>query len=150
RKPGTAPAAPVSNRFFLPPSILRSTDSAPVEDVLFMRDEMANVAWGVELNTEGGLEQPLSRATALPTPVLPAPGAPPRYQLASAVRDNWVPLLPAEVMLNNQLTSVLKVGAVKQPDGTDRISVARSEVLNAAPNLQIYDEEVPREGVHIT
>jgi len=150
RKPGTAPIAPAANRFFLPPSIARSTDGAPVEDVLFMRDEMANIAWGIERNIEGGLEQPLSRATGLPAPAIPAPDAPPRYQLASAVRDNWIPLLPAEVMLNNVLTSVLNVGAVVQPDGSSKPHPAQSEVLNAKPNLQIFDEEIPREGAHIT
>jgi hypothetical protein len=150
RKPGTTPSAPALNRFFLPPGIARSIDGAPVEDVLFMRDEMANVGWGIERNVEGGLEQPLSRATGVPAPAIPAPDAPPRYQLASAVRDNWIPLLPAEVMLNNMLTSVLKVGAVVQPDGSGKPHLAQSEVLNAQPNLQIFDEEIPREGVHIT
>jgi hypothetical protein len=150
RAPGAAPAPAASNRFFLPPTLVRSVDGAPVEDVLFMRDEMANVAWGIELQTEGGLEQPLSRAVALPPPVVPAPGAPPRYQLASAVPENWIPLLPAEVTLNNALTSVLQVGALRQPDGKSATPLARSEVLNAASNLQIFDEEVPREGVHIT
>jgi hypothetical protein len=125
RKPGGPAGAPVSNRFFLPPGIVRSVDGAPLDDVLFVRDEMANVAWGIELKIEDGLEQPLLRATAMPAPALPPPGALPRYQLASVVRDNWIPLLPTEVMLNHALTSMLKVGAIMQPDGSNQVHLPK-------------------------
>ena len=37
-----------------------------------------------------------------------------------------------------------------QPDGSQKIHPARGEVLNAAQPLLLYDEEVPREGVHVT
>ena len=37
-----------------------------------------------------------------------------------------------------------------QPDGSQRIHRAVGEVLNAASDLLLYDEEVPREGVNVT
>jgi hypothetical protein len=154
RYAGEPLAAPIVNRFFLPPTIGRSLDSALLEDVLFMRDEMANVAWGIERSIEGAIETPLalanvSTAAADGSSAAPPPaGAPPRYLLSTDVPDNWIPLLP--VRLDDRGTMRLKRGAVLQPDGTNRIHHARSEVLTELGSSLLYDEEVPREGVHIT
>lgn len=50
--------------FFLPPVLGPSLESPPVEDVLFLRDEMANVAWGVERVVESAAGRPLDRFEA--------------------------------------------------------------------------------------
>ena len=44
-------------------SAARST-VAPLEDVLFMRDEMANLAWAIERTVESPIEQPAQRYEA--------------------------------------------------------------------------------------
>ena len=36
-------------------------ESKPIEEVLFLRDEMANMAWGVERIVESAAEKPLNR-----------------------------------------------------------------------------------------
>ena len=36
----------------------------PIEEVLFLRDEMANMAWGVERIIESATEQPLNQIRA--------------------------------------------------------------------------------------
>lgn len=65
--------------------------------------------------------------------------------------DNWIPLLPVQLDDHGKLVSRLKRGAVLQPDGTNKVHHhAQSEALNALSSLLLYDEEVPREGVHIT
>jgi hypothetical protein len=157
RYAGDVLGTPVSNTFFLPPTIARSVDGAPLEDVLFMRDEMANMAWGIERVIEGGAEA----AVALPNgsqPVAAAPAAAasgtlPRYLLSTTVPDNWIPLLPEQLTKpddSGKLVQRLRRGAVLHPDATSRPQTARSEALNAGASLLLYDEEVPREGVHIT
>jgi hypothetical protein len=79
----------------------------------------------------------------------------PRYLLASAVPPNWIPLLPVQLPnplqpnTPGQVITRLKRGAVLQIDGRTQVHTARGEVL-ATPNLLLYDEEVPREGVRIT
>lgn len=50
-----------TNMFFLPPSLARTVEGRAVEEVLFMRDEMANMAWAIERRIESGLEQPVPR-----------------------------------------------------------------------------------------
>src|SRR5262249_15616986 len=47
--------------FFLPPVLGLCLQSPPLEEVLFLRDEMANVAWGVERTVESAAGRPLDR-----------------------------------------------------------------------------------------
>ena len=81
RPSDSPPLTPAPNLFFLPPSLARSIDGKPLEEVLFLRDEMANMAWGVERLIENSLEQSLNRyesaarATAS-QPLVPDDGIP--------------------------------------------------------------------------
>ena len=65
---------------------------------------------------------------------------------------NWIPLLPVQLTdpVSGRIVSRLRRGAVLQPDGSAKIHAALGQVLNAAQPLLLYDEEVPREGVHVT
>jgi len=154
RRPGDPAGAPVPNLFLLPPTIGRGVDGAPVEDVLFLRDEMANLAWAVERSVEGAIGIPVNLADGAPAaddPAPPAdPGAVPRYLLATPVPGNWVPLLPVQLDDHGRVVTRLKRGAVLQPDGTNRVRQGRSQVLAALAGSALYDEEVPREGAHLT
>src|SRR5215204_1409472 len=58
---GSGETGPAANLFFLPPALLSGLESRPIEEVLFLRDEMANMAWGVERVVESAIEQPLNR-----------------------------------------------------------------------------------------
>ena len=150
------------NRFCLPPTLPRTVDSTPLEDVLFMRDEMANLAWAIERAVESPIEQPAQRyeaadATPPEPPVDPATANLPRYLLSSQVPPNWIPLLPVQVPnplqppnTPGQILSRLKRGAVLQPDGSGKTHVATGEILLSIGSLLLYDEEVPREGARIT
>jgi hypothetical protein len=145
--------APVRNRFFLPPSLGRSIDGAAVEDVLFMRDEMANIAWAIERTIESPVERPTRRSEP-PAGAGPAPAGDqlPRYLLASSVPEYWIPLLPVQLRERPDGPVVLRLrrGGVLQPDGTAKVHVAAGQVLNSSPDLLLHDEEVPREGVRVT
>jgi hypothetical protein len=151
-----------TNRFFLPPTLGRTMDSAPLEDVLFMRDEMANVAWAIERTIESPIEQPAQRYeapdAALPAADLTLPDLP-RYLLSTEVPPNWIPLLPVQIPNPNpgqqgvpgQVLTRLKRGAIlQQADGKPKLQSARGEVLFSLGNLLLFDEEVPREGARVT
>ncbi len=141
---------PRSNLVFLAPSLLRTLDSRPVEEVRFMRDEMANLAWAVEHVVQGPLEQRIE-PTALADPPqtsLPTPGAIPSYRLATDVPLNWTPLLPQR-MTDPPSLRLVRAGMLA-PDGTNVVRHARGELLNASPKLALFDEEIPREGVSVT
>lgn len=161
RRPGAEPVSrPMSNLFFLPPALGRSMDGTALEDVLFMRDEMANLAWAIERSIESPIEQtaPCSDRTTTSededADTVASEGivvAPPRYLLSSAVPTNWIPLLPVQQAAGaGRIVSRLKRGAVLQADGSAKVTHAQSRVLNSAAELLLYDEEIPREGVRVT
>ena len=145
---GGAPRRPASNLFFLAPSLLRTLDGRPLEEVLFLRDEMANMAWAVERVVEGPIEQRIEPAAAPdpPQPATATPGAIPRYRLATDVPANWTPLLPQRGS-DNSLRLVR--AAMLAPDGSNAIRRAQGALLNAAARLALFDEEIPREGVRV-
>lgn len=150
---------PRPNTFFLPPVIGRSVEGSALEDVLFMRDEMANVAWGIERRLESAVEtslQPAASASSVPEAGAGGAAALPAYRLAGSVPSNWIPLLPVQIELpaapgaTPRRVSRLRRGAVLQADGSRKIHAARGETLKSADALLLCDEEVPREGTHVT
>ncbi len=153
RRPGSDMSGTIHNMFFLPPTAGRSLEGAALEDIVFMRDEMANVAWAIERSIESPVEQPRVYAVPPPTPsdAALARGGVPLYLLASTVPENWIPLLPVQLQdAAGKVISRLKRGAVLQLDGTRKVHRARSQALNVGADVMLHDEDVPREGVHVT
>jgi hypothetical protein len=148
-----SPGAPV---FILPPALGPSLHSEEVEEVLFIRDEMANMAWAVERVIQGPSGRPLRRFEAYQEKRQreeeAAAGTPPEstadliYRLASEVPDYWYPLLP---VLVDQRSISLRLGAMpgEQPSTTDG---PQGRILASAAALLIPEEEVPRAGARVT
>ncbi len=154
---GSGITSPASNQFFLPPTIVKNIEGKPLEEVLFLRDEMANLAWGVERVTESPMEQPLNsyeaeqqRGAETNTTIPPASEVP-VYRLATTVPNYWVPLMPMQIDATTQAIRLVR-GAVLKPDGSQQIVTAKGRILNPDPQqrLAIFEEEVPREGVRVT
>ena len=148
---GTDSSKPASNMFLLPPSLVKNLEGAPIEEVLFLRDEMANMAWGVERVIESPSERRLNRFeqqrdTSPPQP----PAANPRsvYKLATEVPDYWVPLVPVKrtTGLRLERAKLLKL------DGKEEFVAAQGAILQSDNNnrLDLFEEEIPREGVRVT
>ena len=146
----TPDLGPRANLLFLAPSLLKTIDGRPLEEVLFLRDEMANIAWAVEHVVQGAIENRIEPGAVpdAPQTTLPTPSALPRYRLATDVPVNWTPLLPQRVTDPPSLRLVR--AAMLAPDGTNVIRRAQGELLNAAATLRLFNEEVPREGVKVT
>jgi hypothetical protein len=149
----TVPAKPAPNLFFLPPALVKSLEGRPIEEVLFLRDEMANMSWGVERVIESASEQQLNRfeqqlngAASQPPP----PSAPVKtvYKLATEVPDYWVPLVPVKrnTGLRLERAKLLKL------DGNEEFIEAHGSILNSGDTqrLDIFEEEIPREGIRVT
>jgi hypothetical protein len=141
----TAPnEAPTTNLLILPPGGVNILDSAPIEDVLMLRDDPAEMAWGVERTVAGPSGSPLDRALAWRTaqpPIVPPSGSTiPAYRLGSTVPDYWIPFLPVSVD-----TGPLQLRRGRLPTA----SAGPEGQLLAYPNQTIFFEELPREGVHL-
>jgi hypothetical protein len=102
-----APRQRLDDTLFLCPA-LNSTEGPALEQVLMMRDEMANMVWGVEKCVQGTSGEALDRrfeSTRLSTTqTLRAPdgalavavGAPLSFKLQTPVAANWIPFLPVK------------------------------------------------------
>jgi hypothetical protein len=150
---GSGLEEPASNLFFLTPSLLKSLESRPIEEVLFLRDEMANMAWGVERIIESATEQPLNRfeqqGELTPSPPERSDQNKLIYKLVTEVPDNWVPLLP----IKSSEGLRLRRGKVLKVDGPPGFVEAQGRILNpdgtSDRHLRIFEEEIPREGVRV-
>jgi hypothetical protein len=149
-EPGDATGVAITNLFFLPPTI-RALEGPVLEEVMLMRDELANLGWAVERRLESPLEVGLETAKEV-AELAPAPDTPrdvPAYRLATPVPRHWVPLLPVRVSENSAEVRLAR-GAVLDLDGVPHIVVAQARILEVgdpAGRLLIHEEEVPREGI---
>jgi hypothetical protein len=142
------PEVSISNRLYLPGTLVRPFEGPVLEEVMLARDEMANLAWAVERRLENALGVGVDTAAAAdgPGPGDAAPADVPVYHLASAVPEHWIPLLPLRVDGTDHVR--LARAAVLDLDGTPRDVRSQARVLGDDPTapLHIPEEEVPREG----
>lgn len=134
------------------PPVYEMFESAPVEDVRILRDENANLAWGIEDLVEGAAGQPVDRhqaaraAAAEPVPPAADPAAL-RYRLATTVPPNWIPFLPDRV---GEGPLMLRRGAMATDPGVEPPGPLGSVLEPDDPALRLFDEEVPRSGIRVT
>jgi hypothetical protein len=146
------------NFLFLAPAIGQSLQGPAVEEVLFMRDEMANMAWAIERRIEAPLggsirrDDPAAATAADPAVAATEPeDAPPRYRLATEVPPHWIPLLPVQIpQPGGAVLQRLRRGAVLRPDGSEVVPRALGTILEPGGVLLLHDGEIPREGVRLT
>jgi hypothetical protein len=143
REPGQAPGG-VADLLFLAPVAAQPLTGPPVEDVLMLRDEMANLAWAVERAREGGAG---GRIEAIEewtrqAPELSPPAAQPqlRYRLGTSVPPHWFPLVPQQGQAGVELDLQRMAN---QPAVTPQ-----GRLLDLA-GPPIADAEVPREGLRL-
>jgi hypothetical protein len=151
----------LADYFILPPSPGPSIQLGSVlEDVRFGRDEMANMAWGIERVTESAIGEPRSGrerdaeidARRKPPVTPPSNDFPLRYSIESEVPANWVPLFPIQPDAANP-SIVLQRGAAIKATSTGPAEVpSLSDILNPTPKGSAYviqEEEVPRSGLRV-
>lgn len=137
---------------FVAPTLARGVQGEPIEELALLRDEMADVAWGVERVVESVDGRPLDRFEAwlakrrTSAPATASTSGVARYRLAPEVPEHWFPLVPVKtgqrsiglrrgrVLLDAQVTPPTPLGRLLEPGG----------------KLVIKEEEVPSEGVTVT
>jgi hypothetical protein len=141
----------------LPPTAASFMSVGPVlEEVRFVRDQIANMVWAIEETVEGGAGAPRPgherNLPIAPTPV--PPGGLPQYRIQTDVPRHWIPFLPVTTDSVSGAV-VLERGAI--PDPTSSVAepirpVGRILQPSAlvGQRYQICEEEVPRVGVRIT
>ncbi|WP_050024144.1 hypothetical protein [Verrucomicrobium sp. BvORR034] len=156
----TAPAAAqgLAGFFVLPPNVGPAVQQGLVlEEVRFLRDEMANMAWAVEHTAENGLGRAWpghERDLAIGNPAIEPPVETPlRYQLQTRVPQNWLPLIPVAIDPQEgdialELGAMLTQGENPQPIRPTGRILQPSSIGSEA--YRIREEEVPREGLQVS
>lgn len=159
----------------LPPVLARVQDGGALENVVFTRDDMAAMCWGVEDTLMGPLDNARSGYEAQLGPT-PSPSPPPSSSTAPSVADvnyligttvpaNWIPLLPftAQGLTNVASAETLNfrrgamVGA--NPAGAPILIRPLGAILQPSPMeivkpqassmLIIRDQAIPRAGLQV-
>jgi hypothetical protein len=166
----TAPDDPAYLRdlFFLAPTLPRTIDGDPLEEVALFRDEMANMVWAVERRVQGGTGEAVDRyleasRAAVHQRVLGDIGdAQIVYRLATPVPENWIPFIPVpaaghpagDAAIELERRAMLRTLAT----GATELVLPKGLVLRAKPDedvehdppLRLAEEEVPRTGIAVS
>ena len=146
-----------SSRFmFLAPTPASVLEGVALEDVRFVRDDMANVVWAVERVVEGPTGQPVDRFEAYQTERRRTPettpatltSAPNTYRIQTGVPPHWIPLLPVSVSPSGHAIR-LQLREMLDPGSGAPIPPQGVLLDTSAGPLELYEEEVPRAGARV-
>jgi hypothetical protein len=152
----SADAAELADRqspwLFLAPALPTIVESRPVEEVLFLRDEVGNLGWAAELTIESAAGRRIDRAAlaraARPEPPTPADDAW-LYRLGTTVLDHQVPFAPVRGPDGELYLQRGRLATASDDAGvTTRGALGR--ILEPDRALLVLDGEVPSTGMRVT
>lgn len=158
---------------YLAPAVLKIQESEPLEEIMMIKDEMANMVWGIEKYISNALGDKVNGDEyALQTRAFHesfiSPNALPliqyaaniSYQAMTTVPENWIPFIPihrpgSKRQTQLQRGSMLRVieGDTETPKKIKPQTTILSEGLESKPNAlpyYIHQEEVPRSGIRVS
>jgi hypothetical protein len=147
----------------LPPGTPKVATGPALEDVALVRDESANLVWGIEQTvrqatgegrpgTEAAAETLAFRRRQHSAEPPDDPRAPFAYQAMTSVPENWIPFIPVHVPGDNRNVRLQRAAMPSEVDATavhPRTALLR-EGLDAGQSYFINEEEVPRTGTRLT
>lgn len=144
-------------------------EGKPLEEVMLIRDEVANMVWGIEKTIPLPTGEPKTGADAaremrafFERQSMPAaPGAileneaKIRYDAMTSVPENWIPFAPVHVPGNIRQIQLQRAAMLRIIEGLPEVKVRPRtsllrEGLDAAQAYFLHEEEVPRAGVVVT
>ncbi len=126
------------------PRLGARVDGPAREEIMLVRDELANVGWIIEQTGPGEDGEPATLEwTPRPEPP-PSPAGSLHYRLSTGAPEHWIPLVPRRRKAADDERLELVRGTVygQDPAGLTVTMLARQ--IDA-----VLDEEVPREGKRI-
>lgn len=165
---------PADLSILLLPTIPKSHESKPLEEVFVLRDEVANMVWAVETRIpladgtsksgkEAGVElrekhrQLITDPTGIPEPIVPN-DANIRYQVVNSVPENWIPFIPVHKDNDNREIQLQRAAMPRileeMPDGTipkkiePRTSILREGLdKENGKEYYVHEEEITSAGI---
>jgi hypothetical protein len=148
---------PAGSPLAAPALVVPSVTVAPlagdvVEEVRFLRDEMANFVWGVEQivtdpdGTRRDLADEYVRAAVLATPS--NRNAAVAYRLMTDVPEYWVPFIPVHLAGSSRQVGLVEAVLPRPNSLGDLVTASpRSSVLQELRGRVLPEEEVPSAGI---
>ncbi len=148
------------NRLILVPALTKTLESDPLEQVNFIKDEVANMVWGVETKIilpggqpANGIEAARELSAYLAegfTTVTTNLDAPIKYKLGTSVPENWIPFISVHVSGANRKTQLQRAAMPRVIDGSNELILPRTNLIAGDNPFFIYEEEVPSSGTIVT
>lgn len=164
----------VESFLFIPPTLVESMESEPIEKVTILRDEMANLVWAVESRVPNGLGggmdgkkaatdmenylRKILQSSLAKSQRVGETSATIKYRLSTSVPENWIPFVPKHISNSNREIQLQRSKMYRKIEGLgDNYGdvTPRGIILTAQPGefdepFLIYEEEIPRAGAKIT
>jgi hypothetical protein len=132
-------------------------DADALEEVLFLRDDMAAMAWAVEHELQGDLDSPLDAYEMYlqrikndplpPPPKATADGPKIYYTLETSVPDNWIPMVPVQSPQNELF---LRRGTMEIATSSGFVFLkAHALILEPQHPFFVADRVVSRAGIMV-
>ena len=151
---------PQDKSLLLPQTISKAQQGKSLEEVSLIRDEMANMAWGIETVIPSPLGIGISGREQNKNTPPSADGDKYYYLERTNVPVNWIPFLPVK---NNENRLILRRGKIVSESGQTirpntsllRAGLNKDDDIGKDANgksivYDVEDNEVPREGVKVT
>ena len=147
------------------PAVPKVLEGKPLEEVMLVRDEMANMVWGIERRVpapsgkgrsgaemaQAYLNKRLELAGGLPVTPLPKV-ADWRYEAMNTLPEHWIPFIPGQLENSQREVALQRASMPRILPGLPiekvkpRTPLLR-EGLAEGQSYGIHEEEVPRAGV---
>lgn len=153
------------------PTLANAVTSPPLEEAFLVRDEVANMGWGVETTVAlaSGISRPggevaiqtlnylqgLIHGGSTPPPMAAAV----RYQAVNSVPENWIPFIPVHLPNNNREIQLQRAamprmlaGDTNPPQKVQPLTALLRQGLDltSAQQYFLHEEEVPRAGTRLS
>ncbi|MFB6838353.1 hypothetical protein [Streptomyces sp. NPDC056361] len=153
----TATGLPAPPLLPLLPTAAARLEGAPVEEVLFARDEMANLGFAIERVVQSATGRPRVRSDEPPDDgpeqLPPADPAALTYRLLTEVPAHWIPLVPVPLKPGSAAIC-LRRGQIPRFDAEGvrlpQVKAAGQVLEPEAKRVFFREEEVPRAGVTVS
>jgi hypothetical protein len=155
---------PADTDLFLPPSVPKVSEGPPLEEVLLVRDENANLVWGIEQTVRMPTGEPhrgaeaaaevlaYRRRQAGTTPPPDQPRAALSYTAMNTIPEHWIPFIPVHVEGDNREIQLQRAAMPSAVDGEPvrpRTTLLR-EGFDRGSRYFVNEEEVPQAGTRLS
>jgi hypothetical protein len=139
----------------LAPTLGIVQDAVAFEEVMFLRDNMAAMAWAVEHQLQGDLDSPIDANLAYLQRLKTNPPPPPPqattggpqiyYTVEQPVPDNWIPMVPVQTAAGSLY---LRRGTMEIPTAQGLLYVQpRALILDPGQPFFLADRVLPPTGI---